>query len=134
MSKIKVALIIVAVFIIWFFAAGFITVESYPVAVIISSQSITSQSNLSSSILDFGNIPKGANVSRSIDFENSTKNKILIKTLSLGEITDLIKINKAKSILSPGDQTEIRLNLSVPFSAEIKKYTGKIYIFKIITF
>ena len=84
--------------------------------------------------LDFGDLSRGMKVSRYITLKNDGGNKISIKVSISGEIADLIEVDKTDFILSPGDETKMNFDLTVPPSAEIKKYTGTVYIFKLISF
>ena len=134
MPKMKIVLIIVAVFIVWFFSAGFVVADKYEAEVNIKEEVNIMGASLPIQSLDFGNLSKGIKTSRSLILNNDSKNKILIKVLSFGEISDFIKTSKKSFVLGSGEKTEIIFDLDIPFSAETKKYTGKIYILKIITF
>ena len=134
LKVIKIILIAIIIIILWFLAIQFVTAEKYKAVVNVVKAEGTMGVNPSTESLDFGDLSRGASATRYLNLNNQGKNKISIRIWVLGEIKNLIKVDKNKFILAPGESTRVNFKLTVPVSAQAREYQGKVYIFKMFTF
>jgi len=133
MSKIKIALTVIIALIVWFLVAEFIAADRYQALVNVKEEEGIMGVNPTAESLDFGDLSRGMKAARYLVLKNNGKNNISIKIVVLGEIKDLIKVEKNNFILKPGEEVKINFELTVPPSAEARKYQGVVYIFKSFT-
>ena len=82
--------------------------------------------------IDFGDIPVGQEVTKTLILENlgGVDNYILI--LVRGGIGDLVKVEPKSFTLKSGERMNVRFNLAMPESAPVaKKFSGKIWVFRL---
>ena len=83
--------------------------------------------------IDFGDIPQGATVGRTLIFENmgAVPNQVII--FVIGGIADLVKVEPSSSFtLEPGEYTEIDFVLTMPPTVTPeKKYSGRIIVLRL---
>lgn len=88
--------------------------------------------NPTSESLDFGDLSPGTTAVRRVSLENSTGFPIYVAVFRLGNINDLVKMDKNFFTLKGNDKTKIEFTSYMPASAPIDKtYTGRVYIFKV---
>lgn len=78
--------------------------------------------------LDFGDMPRGAAIERSIAVENDSPIPLRVFVFAWGDIRDLISIDDAFFRVGPGDDHTIILEARAPASAEAKKYDGRVAV------
>jgi hypothetical protein len=83
--------------------------------------------------IDFGDIPQGDNVTKTVVLTNSGDNNNTIKVYVLGSISQMITVTPGKSFeLIAGKTQDIDFKLAMPASAAVgKKFTGRIIILKL---
>ena len=83
--------------------------------------------------IDFGDIPQGANISKTITLTNQGDNDNSIKVYMMGSIGTFIDVMPGKSFtLAGGETQDIDLRITIPETAPVgKKYTGRIFILRL---
>lgn len=82
--------------------------------------------------IDFGDIPQGATVGRTLILENAgvVPNQVII--FVIGNIGDLVKLEPKSVTLEPGEKAEVDFVLTMPPLAPVeKKYTGRVFILRL---
>ena len=80
--------------------------------------------------LDFGDIPRGGSVERSIQFQNNGRIPTGVVILEWGSIRDLMSVSDAFFSLDPGDEKRVTFETASPASGEAKKYSGKVIVMR----
>lgn len=81
--------------------------------------------------VDFGDIPQGQSVTKTVTLTNGGDNTKSIKIFILGSIANLIDVTPGKSFELGADQ-DINFRLTMPASATVgKKFSGKIIILEL---
>lgn len=128
---IKIITYIVVLLLIWIATIQYMSADKYDAVVNVLEQNEKVGINPTSDKLDYGDLPKGKRMSRSIIIENNGDMNIYVMILKTGNISELIEISKNNFVLNSGDNEKIELPLELPISANKDKYDGKIIIFKI---
>lgn len=83
--------------------------------------------------VDFGDVPQGDVVSKTIILENNGNNSNTVKVFILGSISQMITATPGKSFSIPAGKTQnLDLKLEMPASAPVgKKFSGRIIIFRL---
>jgi hypothetical protein len=83
--------------------------------------------------VDFGDIPQGDTISKTVTLTNSGNNSNSIKIYILGSISQMITVTPGKSFaIGAGESQDINFQLAMPASAAVgKKFTGRIIILKL---
>lgn len=80
--------------------------------------------------LDFGDLSRGAGQTRHITLSNDSVIPNRVYIMVLGDIGDFIKISDAFLTLDSGEVTQVDLTLVVPQTADVKKYSGQVLVFR----
>jgi hypothetical protein len=83
--------------------------------------------------VDFGDVPQGKGVSKTIILENTGDNDNTIRIWIMGSISQMIDVTPGRSFeLKAGTNRDVDFTFNMPASAEVgKKFTGRIIIFKL---
>lgn len=82
--------------------------------------------------IDFGDIPQGQTVAKTVIMENEGAVPNHITIFIIGNIGDLVKVNPSSITLEPGETVEVDFRLTMPASATPeKKYTGRVFILRL---
>ena len=81
--------------------------------------------------LDFGDVPPGGYLERSMQFENNGSIPTAVMILEWGGVRDLVGLSDAFFTLDPGDEKVVTFEARPPASAEAKKYTGKVVVVRV---
>jgi len=82
--------------------------------------------------IDFGDIPQGETVGKSLIMENEGAVPNQISIFIIGNIGDLVEVNPSSVSLEPGESREIELELTMPASVTPeKKFTGRVFILRL---
>ena len=82
--------------------------------------------------IDFGDVPQGATVGRTIVLENAgaVPNQVII--FIIGNIGDLVKVQPGSVTLEPGETAEVDFVLTMPESAEPERqYFGRVFLLRL---
>lgn len=133
----KITLIVLGV-IAWVIAVQIYAADRYEAVVnVVEGENIVGINPLTER-LDFGDMSPDNSTSRFIKIENSgncflcLKNgEKYIKVFKFGEIAELMTLSSSSAVIPAGEEYRIELNVYVPISAEVRKYTGKVWVFKL---
>ncbi len=81
--------------------------------------------------LDFGDVPYGGYLERSILFENNGRIPTAVMILEWGGVRDLVGLSDAFFTLDPGEEKVVTFEARPPASAEAKAYTGKVIVVRV---
>jgi len=84
--------------------------------------------------IDFGDIPQGAAVTKTLILENqgTIPNRIVI--FIIGGIGDLVKVEPGSLTVEPGETKEVDFELTMPASATPeRKYSGRAFVLRLPT-
>lgn len=81
--------------------------------------------------LDFGDLSRNNGMTRFISLKSDGSMPTYIAVFQIGEISDLVKLDKNFFILQNGKEARLRFEISIPPSAIAKKYSGQVWIFRI---
>ena len=82
--------------------------------------------------IDFGDIPQGEGVGKSLILENEGTVPNQVNIFVIGNIGDLVEVDPGSLTVEPGETAEVKLSLTMPASAPPeKKYTGKLFILRL---
>ena len=82
--------------------------------------------------IDFGDVPQGAVVSKTLILENQGTTPNHIKIFMIGGIGDLVDIEPASVTLEPGGTVEVDFQLTMPASATVEdKYSGRVFVLRL---
>ncbi len=82
--------------------------------------------------IDFGDVPQGAAVGKTLILENRGTTTNHIKIFMIGGIGDLVKIEPSSITLEPGETVEVDFQLTMPASATPeKKFSGRVFVLRL---
>lgn len=81
--------------------------------------------------LDFGDLSRNNGMTRYVTMTSGGGISTYVLVWKIGEISDLVKIDKSSFVLKPGEEEKISFEIQIPPSAEIKKYSGRVWIFRL---
>lgn len=81
--------------------------------------------------LDFGDLSKNNGMTRYVQLKNGGGISTYVIVWKSGEISDLVKVSKNLFTLKPGEEVKLAFEINIPPSAEVKKYSGRTWIFRI---
>jgi hypothetical protein len=84
--------------------------------------------------LDFGDLSRNNGMTRYVTLKSGGKTPVYVAVFRLGEISDLVKVDKNFFTLKPGEEVKLAFEISIPPSAQIKKYGGWTIIFRLPKF
>ncbi len=132
MSKKYISLFVlgVVVVLVSVFLAGALTV--YSSQVVAKPEDAPIGFNPLEDRIDFGDIPLGAGVGKTVVLENRGQSPTSVRVFVLGSIGELVEVEPSSFILEAADMQEVELSLIMPVSATVeKKYTGRIVILRL---
>jgi hypothetical protein len=82
--------------------------------------------------IDFGDIPQGETVSKTLIMENEGAVPNNVTVFIIGNIGDLVEVNPSSLTLEPGETVEVKFRLTMPASAPPeKKFTGRVFVLRL---
>jgi len=81
--------------------------------------------------LDFGDVPRGGQLERSIRFENSGIMPTAVLVIEWGGARDFTRVSDASFSLGPGEEKTVTFDARPPASAPAKAYKGKVIVLRI---
>jgi hypothetical protein len=128
-----IAIILIVVFLFIFYVT--LDANKYEAQVLVIEGEGRVGVNPTTERLDFGDLSRGSSAVRQVTLENGTAMPMYVMIWEFGGIAELMDINKNYFRLAPKEKAELEFATYVPASAEVgKKYTGRVYLFKIPTF
>ena len=134
MSILKKILIGVGVVILIALIVQVINASKYKMLInVVEGENIMGVNPLTES-LDFGDLSRNNGMTRFITMKNSGRFSTYVIVWKFGDISDLIKVDKNFFTLKSGEEVELSFEINIPPSAEIKKYDGGVWIFRLPIF
>lgn len=81
--------------------------------------------------LDFGDLSRNNGMTRYVTLKSGGGMETYIWILKFGGISDLVKADKESFVLKSGEEVKLSFEIKIPPSAEIKKYSGWVWIFRV---
>ena len=82
--------------------------------------------------IDFGDIPVGQEVTKTLILENAGAVDNYIAIFVMGGIGDLVKVEPNFSTLKGGEGMDVQFRLNMPDSAPVqKKFSGRVFVFRL---
>lgn len=131
MAKIKKIIIIILIIIFVILAAQVINAQKYRMIVKVVDEENKVGVNPTTEKLDFGDLSRNNGMSRYVTLKSQGNTPAYIIIWKFGQISDLVKINKNRFVLEPGQEEKLSFTINIPPSAETKQYTGNIWIFRL---
>jgi hypothetical protein len=134
MFKIKKILIIIGVILVALVAIQIINATKYKIVVnVVEGENIMGINPLADK-LDFGDLSRNNGMTRYVTLKSGGNLSTYIVVWKFGEISHLVKLNKNFFTLEPGEEVKLAFEINIPPSAEIKKYSGGVWIFRLPKF
>ena len=131
MSKIKLVLTIIGVIIVSLLLVQVINAAKYKMVVqVVEGENIMGINPLADK-LDFGDLSRNNGMTRYVTLKSGGGISTYIMVWEFGEISDLVKVNKNYFTLEPGEEVKLTFEINIPPSAEIQKYSGRVWIFRL---
>ena len=81
--------------------------------------------------LDFGDLSRNNGMTRYVTMKSSGGISTYVIVWKFGEISDLVKVSKSSFTLKPGEEVKLAFEIQIPPSAEVRKYSGSTWIFRL---
>lgn len=131
MSIIKKILIIITTIILLILVVQIVNAAKYKMVVnVVEGENKTGINPLADK-LDFGDLSRNSGMTRYVTLKSGGGISTYVIVWKMGEISDLVKVDKNSFVLKPGEETKIAFEITIPPSAPIKKYSGWIIIFRL---
>ena len=131
MKIVKKILIVIGVIILLVVIIQIVNAAKYKMVVnVVEGENVMGVNPLADK-LDFGDLSRNNGMTRYITMKSSGKTATYVMVWRWGGISDLIKLDKNNFVLQPGEEVQLAFELLVPPSAEIKKYSGYTWIFRL---
>ena len=131
MAKAKIVLLGLGVVVAIFAIVQFINAAKYEMVVNVVEGENVLGLNPTTERLDFGDLSRNNGIARQISIENGGGMNIVVVAFKFGELASLVKLDRNFFVLKPGEEAQISLEVSIPPSAETKKYDGRIWVFRL---
>jgi hypothetical protein len=81
--------------------------------------------------LDFGDLSRNNGMTRYVTMKSGGGLSTYVVVWKMGGISDLVKVDKSMFVLKPGEEVKLSFEIQIPPSAQIKKYSGWVWIFRL---
>jgi len=131
MSIIKKILIVIVAIIVLVLVVQIVNAAKYRMVVnVVEGENIMGINPLADK-LDFGDLSRNNGMTRYVTMKSGGGISTYVVVWKAGEISDLIKVNKNFFTLTPGEEVKLSFEINIPPSAEFKKYSGWVWIFRL---
>ena len=131
MSIVKKILLVIVIIILLVVIIQVVNAAKYKMVVnVVEGENVMGINPLADK-LDFGDLSRNNGMTRYVTMKSNGKTATYVMVWKWGSISDLVKLNKNNFVLQPGEEVQIAFELQVPPSAEIKKYNGYTWIFRL---
>ena len=133
LSRLRLAVlgVIAVLFVLWA-AAAISSISVYSTQlVVVEGNAIGIPPTDDDGFMDFGDVPFGGYLERSIQFQNNGRIPTAVMILEWGGVRDLVGLSDAFFTLDPGDEKVVTFQARPPASAEAKEYTGKVIVVRV---
>jgi len=131
MSKIKLTLIIIGAIIALLIIVQCVNAAKYRMVVnVVEGENVMGVNPLADK-LDFGDLSRNNGMTRYVTMKSAGGVETYVMVWKFGEIGDLVKLDKNNFVLKSGEEVKLSFEIQIPPSAEIKKYSGRVWIFRL---
>ena len=131
MSKTKKILLVIAAIIVLILVVQIVNAAKYKMVVnVVEGENIMGINPLADK-LDFGDLSRNNGMTRYVTMKSSGSISTYVIVWKFGGITDLVKLSKNLFTLKPGEEVKLAFEIQIPPSAEIKQYSGWVWIFRL---
>jgi hypothetical protein len=131
MSIIKKILIVIILIILLVVIIQIVNAAKYKMVVnVVEGENVMGVNPLADK-LDFGDLSRNNGMTRYVTMESKGKTPTYVMVWKFGGISDLVKLNQNNFTLEPGKEVKLAFEINIPPSAEIKKYSGWTWIFRL---
>lgn len=124
MSIIKKILIAIGVIVVLLIIIQIVNAAKYQMIVnVVEGENIMGINPLADK-LDFGDLSRNNGMTRYVTMKSEGGVSTYVIVWKLGEIADLIELNKNYFTLEPGEEVKLAFEIQIPPSAETKEYSG----------
>lgn len=134
MTKIKKILLIIAAIAVLLVIIPIINAPKYKMVVNVKEGENVMGINPLTERLDFGDLSRNNGMTRYVSLKNGGKMNAYIAVVKLGEISDLVKVDRNFFTLKPGEEYKLAFEVNIPNSAQFRKYSGWAMVFIIPKF
>ncbi len=134
MSKPKLVLLIIVAIIALAIIIEVVNASKYKMLVNVVAEEGVMGVNPLGDKLDFGDLSRNNGATRVVTLQSGGRFSTYIVVWKYGSISPLVKLNNNFFTLAPGEEFKLTFELKVPPSAEVKKYSGRAWIFRIPKF
>ena len=131
MNKIKKIILIILIIIVVFAIVQIVNAAKYKMLVNVKEGENVMGVNPLTDNLDFGDLSRNNGMTRYVKLNSGGKTSVYIAVFKFGEISDLVKLDRNFFTLKPGEEVKLAYEISIPPSAEVKKYSGWTVIFRL---
>ena len=130
MKKLNIVLLAIIGLFVLVFAIQFINAAKYKMTVnVVEGENIMGINPLTDE-LDFGDLARNNGMTRYVNIKNNGKMSVYFWVMKFGNVADLVQVEDNKFILDSGEEKKLGFSLNVLPSAEIKRYSGRVIIFR----
>jgi len=130
-SKIKKILIVIGVVLALLIVIQIVNAAKYKMLVnVVEGENVMGVNPLAES-LDFGDLSRNNGMTRYVTMKSSGGISTYVIVWKFGEISDLVKVSKSSFTLKPGEEVKLAFEIQIPPSAEVRKYSGSTWIFRL---
>lgn len=130
-KKIKIILITIVAILVLLVAIQIINAARYKMVVnVVEGENVMGINPLADK-LDFGDLSRNNGMTRYITMKSGGGISTYIVVWKFGEISDLVKVSKSSFTLKPGEEVKLAFEIQIPPSAQVKKYSGSVWIFRL---
>jgi len=131
MSKIKKILIGIVAILVLLVVIQLVNAAKYKMVVnVVEGENVMGINPLADK-LDFGDLSRNNGMTRYVTLKSGGGISTYIVVLKLGEISDLVQLNRNYFTLKPGEEVKLAFEIKIPPSAQVKKYSGWTIIFRL---
>ena len=124
MSVFKKILIVIGAILVLLIVIQVVNAAKYQMVVnVIEGENIMGINPLADK-LDFGDLSRNNGMTRYVTMKSEGGISTYVIVWKLGEIAELVELNKNCFTLEPGEEVKLSFEIQIPPSAEIKKYSG----------
>lgn len=127
----KKPIIALGVVVLLFFVIQIVNAAKYTMVVNVKDGQNVMGVNPLADNLDFGDLSRENGMTRYVTLKNGGRTLTYVSIWKFGEISDLIKVDEGSFILKPGEEKKIAFEISIPVSAETRRYSGWVWIFRL---
>ena len=128
-SKGKIVLIIIILFVAWFGAIQYMSADRYTAVVNVIEGVDKVGVNPTTELLDFGDLSRDTAQTRTVTLVNTGKMTKYIQIWKKGELAEIMTLSKNNFELKSGEEYRLEFTVKIPSSAEYRKYEGSVAIF-----